>query len=267
MLKADRIIKVYKSKGIGFKNNPFVALDDITLEIEGDKTYALVGESGCGKSTLTRILAYIEKPTKGTIYLKNRPIEEYTAEELRKKRSIVQLIMQDALSSLDPRQNIERLIEEPMKNLLTIGKQQRKNRVKKLMEIVELSESVLKRLPHEISGGQQKRVCIARALSVKPALIIFDEAFSGLDVTVRLQILDLLKRIKEELKCSYLIVTHDLDIAMYMSRNIMVMKDGKIIESIKDINSFLDFKTPYAITLINALHVKQNAFKIISKEI
>lgn len=259
MLKVENISKKYSYNGKLNKKGWRYVVKNISIEFQHNQIYALVGESGSGKSTLARILSYIEKPTSGTIVLEGKPINQYTREELRKKRSVVQLVMQDAESSLDPRQKVTELLDEPLKHLVCLSKEQRSREKSKLLRMVGISDDLLQRLPRELSGGQQKRICIARALSVEPKLIIFDESFNGLDVILKKQILDLLKDLKKEVLCSYLIITHDLDVAMYMANHIFVMKDGELVESVANPKSFDDFKSSYANEMVKALQSKRHA--------
>lgn len=261
MLKIENITKRYNYTGNSKKKSYFYAVNNVSMEFERDKIYALVGESGSGKSTLAKILSYIEKPTSGVVILDGNPIGQYGKEALRKKRTVVQLVMQDAESSLDPRQTVTQILDEPLKHLLNLSKEESRIRISQLLKMVGISEELLGRLPRELSGGQQKRICIARALSVEPKLIIFDESFSGLDVTLRKQILNLLKDLKHSISCSYLIITHDLDVAMYMATHILVMKEGEIIENLANPRSLEDFQSPYAKELVKALKAKQHALQ------
>ncbi len=261
MLKVENIIKKYPYKEAKGKKGCNNALINVSMEFEQNRIYALVGESGSGKSTLARILSYIEKPTSGAVILEGKSISEYSRGELRQKRTVIQLVMQDAESSLDPRLTVSQILSEPLKHLLGLPKEERHKRIDKLLQMVGLPCEVLGRLPRELSGGQQKRICIARALSVEPKLIIFDESFSGLDVTLRKRTLDLLKELKKQVSCSYLIITHDLDIAMYMADHVFVMKSGELVESIAKPGSYGDFKSPYANELVSALLLKQRALQ------
>lgn len=259
MLKTSSITKEYIIKSAFGRKTISRAVDGVSLEFEEDTSYSLVGESGSGKSTLSRILAYVEKPTGGELVLAGKPIESYSRQALRQQRKSVQLVMQDGQSSLDPKQTVAQIISEPMKNLLGLDKEEQLQRTRELIRRVGLSSEILGRFPHELSGGQQKRVCIARAISVSPKLIIFDESLSGLDVTLRKQILDLLLELKEEIHCSYLLVTHDLDVALYLSQHILVMKDGKIVEKVSNVKSHHDFHHEYSKSLVKALLSKRHA--------
>ncbi|SHN70531.1 ABC transporter ATP-binding protein [Desulfitobacterium chlororespirans] len=259
MLKAVDLSKQYTAQGTFGPKHTCLAVDGLSLQLEENTVYALVGESGSGKSTLSRLLAYVERPTGGQLLLDGRPIRTYNARELRQKRRDVQLVLQDGQSSLDPRQTIAQILAEPLKNLLGLSRNEQRERAGQLLGRVGLAAEILGRYPHELSGGQQKRVCIARAIGVSPRLIIFDESISGLDVTLRKQILDLLLALKEEIRCSYLLVTHDLEVALYASQHILVMKDGKIVEKAENIQGYHDFRHPYSQQLVGALLAKRQA--------
>lgn len=253
MLELDNVCKHYISKNKQGRKTILQAVNGVFMVFQENRTYALVGESGSGKSTLARLITCIEKPTKGQITMDGQMLSSMNRKQLRKKRADFQMVMQDGFSSLDPRMTIYNSIAEPIRNFEHMTKKEEQKRVEALMEKVELPLSMLKRLPHQLSGGQQKRVCIARAISINPRFIVFDEAVSGLDVTVRKKILDLLLALRKDMGSTYLFITHDLDVAVYMSRDIMVMKDGVIVEQIHQLKSFKDFQHDYSRMLIKAL--------------
>lgn len=253
MLRVSNLYKQYTVKDKKGKKTIVKAVDNVSFILQENKSYSLVGESGSGKSTLARLITYIERPTKGEIKFNCQYISKMSKKKLRMKRADFQIVMQDGQSSLDPRIRIYDSIAEPIRNFENINKKEEMQRVETLIKKVELPLEILDRLPHELSGGQQKRICIARAISVNPKFIVFDEAVSGLDVTVRKRILDLLLRLRDKTQSSYLFITHDIDVAMYMSKNIFIMKDGKIVEKIEDIKSFKNFTHDYSKTLIKSL--------------
>ena len=264
MLKAEGIIKKYQIPGR--KKDLLEALSGVSIELADNSITAIVGESGSGKSTLARILSYIELPDAGKVTLDNLTVTGVKRKTLQKMRGKVQLVMQDAASSLDPHQNVLQILDEPLHLLLDMGKEDRKKRVEELLDMVNLGGDILNRRPDELSGGQQKRLCVARALATEPQHIIFDESFSGLDVTLRKQILrkqilHLLRNLRDELRLSYLIITHDLDIAMYMADTIHVMRFGKIIETVYKPQSFSDFHEPYSNELVKAALSKRQALQ------
>ena len=256
MLKAEGIIKKYQIPGR--KKDLLEALSGVSIELADNSITAIVGESGSGKSTLARILSYIELPDAGKVTLDNLTVTGVKRKTLQKMRGKVQLVMQDAASSLDPHQNVLQILDEPLHLLLDMGKEDRKKRVEELLDMVNLGGDILNRRPDEL---QQKRLCVARALATEPQHIIFDESFSGLDVTLRKQILHLLRNLRDELRLSYLIITHDLDIAMYMADTIHVMRFGKIIETVYKPQSFSDFHEPYSNELVKAALSKRQALQ------
>ena len=251
MLKAEGIIKKYQIPGR--KKDLLEALSGVSIELADNSITAIVGESGSGKSTLARILSYIELPDAGKVTLDNLTVTGVKRKTLQKMRGKVQLVMQDAASSLDPHQNVLQILDEPLHLLLDMGKEDRKKRVEELLDMVNLGGDILNR--------RQKRLCVARALATEPQHIIFDESFSGLDVTLRKQILHLLRNLRDELRLSYLIITHDLDIAMYMADTIHVMRFGKIIETVYKPQSFSDFHEPYSNELVKAALSKRQALQ------
>lgn len=262
MLRVIDLHKNYTAKCKGGKKTTVEAVCGVSLTLEDDHSYALVGESGSGKSTLAQMLACLTKPTHGEIQLDNQNLLELSPAALRHARAGFQLVMQDGLSALDPRCSVYECIAEPLRNFCKIDKNAEQIIVKLLMKKVQLSGDMQNRLPHQLSGGQQKRVCIARAIAPSPKLIIFDESVSGLDVTVRKKILDLLLELREELQSTYLFITHDIDVAMYMAKNILVMKNGKIVENIKNIESYTDFKHSYSKMLIESLPPDSPAYRL-----
>ena len=226
---------------------------DITFTLEVNQSYALVGESGSGKSTLARLLCGIEKPDSGQVLWNGLNLSALSAIEMRPLRKDIQLVLQDSVSTLDPRMRIEKTIAEPLECLFSEEKGTIKRMVMQMAERVGLSENQLHRFPHELSGGQLKRVSLARALIVSPKLIVFDESTSGLDVTIRKQILDLLLDIKQREECTFLFITHDLDVALYMANHVFVMKDGQIVERVQDVSGFDSFQHEYSRLLISSL--------------
>lgn len=215
------------------KRNTLLALKNISFTVESGEFCAIVGESGSGKTTLSHIMTGLIPPTRGKVFFDS---EELAASNIRGHKNVfrkIQLVLQDSKSALDPHFTVYNCIAEPIRNLCDLSREDEKKRVLELMQQMELSADILKRKPHEISGGQQKRVCIARALAAEPNILVFDEAISGLDVLLRKSVLDLLKRVHCETKCTILFITHDMDVALYMANRIIVMKDGEVVEDVK----------------------------------
>ena len=249
MLKAENVTKKYGSQ---------TAVNGVSVELEDNAVTVIVGESGSGKSTLARILSLIEKPDSGRILLGDTEADRRYA---KSNRRLVQLVMQNAASSLDPHQSARQVIDEPLNLLMRSDRPQRAKRTDELCDMVQFPRDKLNNKVTELSGGQQKRLCIARALATEPKYIIFDEAFSGLDVTLRRCILTMLKKLRAELKTAFLIITHDLDTAMFMADRIYVMRSGNIIETLDRPQSFLDFKEDYSKELVRAAEYKRQALQ------
>lgn len=227
MLTAENISKEYTAKEKSRKIK-FHAVKPVTLELLEGERYALVGESGSGKTSIARMLAGIITPTNGKVLLDGEDVLS-----TRNRRSVyrkLQLVFQDSESSLNPQNTVYELIAEPLHNLLGLSRAEEKTRVYELMERMNLPAEFAKRKPRELSGGQQKRVSIARAIGVNPKIVIFDEAVSGLDVIVRKHIMELLDDLQKELGCTYLFITHDIGVALFIADTIFVMKDGEIVE-------------------------------------
>jgi len=260
MLKAQGIVKSYPSAED--KRKYVRVVSDVSVTLENNCTTVIVGESGSGKSTLARILSYIENPDEGTVYLNETCISSAGRKEKKALRGNVQLVMQDSYSSLDPQKTIGMILDEPLRFICRMPKAERKKRIDELIKMVQLDNDVLKRRPAELSGGQQKRVCVARAIASSPQHIIFDESFSGLDVTVKKQILSLLRDLRKNLGLSFLIITHDLDTAMFMADVIHVMRNGQIVETVKAPQSLSDFKAPYSKELVKAVLYKRQSLQL-----
>jgi peptide/nickel transport system ATP-binding protein len=232
------------------------AVDGVSLAIQRGETYGLVGESGCGKSTLGRAILRLEDPTAGSIVFDGTDIASLRGEELRRMRQRFQMVFQDPLSSLDPRQSVESLLLEGMKaHGLSKGPEADSARLRQLVEQVGLPPSSLRRYPHEFSGGQRQRIGIARALCVEPDLIVADEPVSALDVSVQAQVLNLLGRLQRELGLTYLVIAHDLAVVRHVSDRIGVMYLGGIVEEAPSQALYDDPQHPYTRALLSAVPV------------
>ena len=217
----------FLSRGVGVIR----AVDGVSLQVQRGETLGLVGESGCGKSTLARMILRLETPTAGQIRFDNEDILAWKGSALKAFRRKVQMIFQDPYSSLNPRQTAGGIIEEPLHiHHHPGGREEIKKKLREIASVVGLNEEQLTRYPHEFSGGQRQRIGIARALILKPRLVIADEPVSALDVSIRAQILNLLKRLQREFDLTYLFITHDLGVVRHMSDRIAVMYLGKIVE-------------------------------------
>ncbi|HET6666507.1 MAG TPA: oligopeptide/dipeptide ABC transporter ATP-binding protein [Intrasporangium sp.] len=232
------------------------AVDGVDLQIRRGETYGLVGESGCGKSTLGRAILNLEPPTEGSVRFDGVDIASLKGEELRRKRQHLQMVFQDPMSSLDPRQSVESLLLESMKahGLVEDGAAAGQ-RLRELLEAVGLPPAALKKYPHEFSGGQRQRIGIARALSVNPKLIVADEPVSALDVSVQAQVINLLEDLQEEFGLTYLVVAHDLAVVRHISDRVGVMYLGALAEEAPADDLYARPLHPYTRALLSAVPV------------
>ena len=207
------------------------AVNGVSFNLHEGKTLGIVGETGCGKSTIAKAIIKLTSVKSGQIFWKGNNLLDLNKHQMQKVRKEIQMIFQDPLASLNPRMNIGEIISEPLKtHFPTLNHNQIKKQVKDMMMNVGLLPNLVNRYPHEFSGGQCQRIGIARALIIKPKLIICDEPVSSLDVSIQAQVLNLLKSLQNELKLTYIFITHDLSIAKHMSDNIMVLYFGKCVE-------------------------------------
>jgi len=216
---------------LGTPTSYFKAVDDISFTINKGEVLGLVGESGCGKSTLSRALVGLLPVHDGSIVLNDEQIADLPVKEWTRIRRQVQMIFQDPYSSLNPRMTVGDAIIEPMLFHNIVTKAQAEKEALRLLDIVQLPADSLGRYPHQFSGGQRQRIGIARALALKPQLLICDESVSALDVSIQAQILNLLKDLQQEFSLTYLFISHDLSVVHYISDRVMVMQAGKIVES------------------------------------
>ncbi|MBA9088176.1 peptide/nickel transport system ATP-binding protein/oligopeptide transport system ATP-binding protein [Fontibacillus solani] len=228
------------------------AVDGVSFQIYPGETLGLVGESGSGKSTIGKMIVGLEKPTDGRILFDGRDISGLSSKEMMNLRSELQIVFQDPYSSLNPRKRIADLLAEPLKVHRIVPAKDISGEVDRLLELVRLPRSSKNRYPHEFSGGQRQRIGIARALSLKPKLIICDEPVSALDVSIQAQILNLLKDLQKELNLTYLFIAHGLGAVKYVSDRIAVMHQGKIVEIGNKAEIFHDPKHPYTKALLDA---------------
>lgn len=234
LLRVESLVKHFPIRqGVVFQRTvgAVKAVDGVSMNLERGETLGVVGESGCGKSTLAKLLVRLETPTAGRAFLEGRNIFEMSGVELRVARRNLQMVMQDPYTSLNPRMTVGEIVGEPFEihpDVAPLGS--RPARVRELLDMVGLSPEHLNRYPHEFSGGQRQRIGIARALALRPRLIICDEPVSALDVSIQAQVINLLQQLQRDLGLSYLFIAHDLSVVRHISDRVAVMYLGKIVE-------------------------------------
>ena len=245
--------KTYSIRRGGFKSEPLHAVDGISFDIHKGTTLALVGESGSGKSTAARLVLGLEKPTSGEVIVGGITVTGASARDLFKLRRQMQVVFQDPYASLDPQRSIGAIIAEPLRVHKVGDRTARIARVEELLDQVALPTALAHRYPNELSGGQRQRVAVARALALKPDVVVLDEAVSALDVLVQAQILQLLADLQEELGLTYLFITHDLAVVRVVADAVAVMDQGKIVETGLTDEIFDNAQQPYTQRLLEAI--------------
>ena len=255
LVSVEGLSKVYEGSGLfGSRRWSVQAVSDVSFEIRRGETFALVGESGCGKSSIARLVLRLAEPTAGRICFAGEPIGEMNRARLKIQRRRMQIVFQDPMASLNPRKTIGHILGQPLAVHRGGRPTHYLDEIRQALDLVGLRppDQFIRRLPHEFSGGQRQRIAIARALMLRPELIVADEPVSALDVSIRAQILALMKRLQGELGLTYLFITHDLGVVRSIAHRVAVMYLGKIVELGDVASIFLAPRHPYTEALLSA---------------
>ena len=263
VLKVENLKVHFPIKAGGFLNSkiiPLRAVDGVSFEVGAGECLGVVGESGCGKSTLGRAVLQLIKPTDGKVLWLGENLCDLPREQMRQKRSNLQLVFQDPLSSLNPRLTVAEIIREPLYATdPTIGREDADQRIDEIMKAVGLLPEMRNRYPHEFSGGQCQRIAIARAMVLKPKLIICDEPVSSLDVSIQAQIINLLRRLQKEYGLSLIFISHNLSVVRHLCHRVMVLYLGRMMELADRDSLFAKPLHPYTQALISAVPIPDPA--------
>jgi oligopeptide transport system ATP-binding protein len=259
IIEVNDLVKHYPvTQGVVFKKTvgQVKAVDGVSFGLRAGETLGVVGESGCGKSTLARVLMNLEKPTAGSVLYKGQDISKLSGGALRRLRRQIQLVMQDPYTSLNPRMTVGDLIGEPFEIHPEVApKGSRRGKVKELLDLVGLNPEHINRYPHQFSGGQRQRIGIARALALRPEVIVCDEPVSALDVSIQAQVMNLLEQLQSEFGLSYVFIAHDLSVVRHLSDRVAVMYLGKIVEIGTEDEIYERPTHPYTQALLSAVPV------------
>ncbi|ADL48910.1 MULTISPECIES: ABC transporter ATP-binding protein [Micromonospora] len=259
IIEVRDLVKHYPvTRGVVFKKTigQVKAVDGVSFDLKAGETLGVVGESGCGKSTLARVLMNLEKPTGGQVLYKGQDISKLSGGALRRLRRQIQLVMQDPYTSLNPRMTVGDLIGEPFEIHPEVAPRgSRRNKVKELLDLVGLNPEHINRYPHQFSGGQRQRIGIARALALRPEVIVCDEPVSALDVSIQAQVMNLLEKLQAEFGLSYVFIAHDLSVVRHLSDRVAVMYLGKMVEIGTEDEIYERPTHPYTQALLSAVPV------------
>ena len=263
LLEVENLVKQFAAdRNLFGRPTAFVkAVDGVSFRVDAGETLALVGESGCGKSTVSRLALRLIEPDAGRIRFEGRDLLALDANELRAFRRQAQIIFQDPYASLNPRMTVGQILSEPLALHNLVPQAGRRARVEEILTLVGLEPRFARRYPHEFSGGQRQRIAIARALAVEPKLIICDEPVSALDVSIRSQILNLLRDLQRRLGLSYIFVSHDLAVVKHIADRVAVMNLGSIVETAETQALFAAPRHPYSRALLSAIPVPRPRVK------
>lgn len=271
VLETKDLVKHFPiTRGIVFQSQVGAvrAVDGVSIQLGRGETLGVVGESGCGKSTLAKLLVGLEKPTGGSIVVRGTDISQLKGSRLRRSRRYIQMVLQDPYTSLNPRMTVGDIVGEPYEIHPEVApRDDRQRRVQELLDLVGLNPDHINRYPHQFSGGQRQRIGIARALALRPEIIVCDEPVSALDVSIQAQVMNLLENLQNELGLSYIFIAHDLSVVRHISDRVAVMYLGKIVE-IGDDTQIYDKPThPYTQALLSAVPVPDPSVRGLRDEI
>jgi len=259
VLEARDLVKHFPvTLGIVFRRTvgAVQAVDGVNLNLHKGETLGVVGESGCGKSTLAKLLVGLERPTSGTIVVRGQDVTKLSGAQRRRMRRDIQMVLQDPYTSLNPRMTVGDIIGEPFAiHTDVVPRRDRERRVQELLDLVGLNPDHINRYPHQFSGGQRQRIGIARALALKPKIIVCDEPVSALDVSIQAQVMNLLENLQNELDLSYIFIAHDLSVVRHISDRVAVMYLGKVVEIGDDVQIYEHPTHPYTQALLSAVPV------------
>ncbi len=246
-------MSILELRGAGFAYGHRTVVDDVSLEVSAGEAVGLVGESGAGKSTILSLLLGLATPRTGSVLFDGAPLDRRDRRLMRRFRANVQTVFQDPYSSLDPRQRIDRIVEEPLRSLGIASGGEARRAVADAVTSVGLDVDVLQRYPHEFSGGQRQRIAIARAIVSKPRVLLADEPVSALDVTTRIQVIELLQTLRRENGLALIMVSHDLSAVAALCERTVVLQNGRVVEAGATVDVLHDPQTDYARTLVSAI--------------
>jgi oligopeptide transport system ATP-binding protein len=257
LLEARKLVKHFPIRGGVFmkQTGSVKAVDGVSLSIQEGETVGLVGESGCGKTTFGRTILRLEEPTSGEVLFQREDILACSKNRMQTLRREMQIIFQDPFSSLNPRKTVSQIVGEPLRVHGVKRRRERDDRVLELLEVVGLRREHMRRYPHQFSGGQRQRIGVARALALRPKLVVCDEAVSALDVSIRAQVINLLKDLQQDFGLTYLFISHDLSVVEHVSDRVAVMYLGKIVEIAPSKVLYREPLHPYTQALLSAVPI------------
>lgn len=264
LLRAEEIktyFPLYKGLFIKKKTGYTKAVDGVSLSINSGETIGLVGESGCGKSTFARSILRLTPITSGRIWFQGLDLCKITSKELRKVRKDFQIVFQNPYASLNPRMTVKSIIAEPLKEHNIVKRNELIDEVSRLLSLVGLSAGIMNKFPHEFSGGQRQRIAIARALALRPKLLVADEPVSALDVSIQAQILNLISSLQQQMGLSLLFISHNLAVVRHICSKVAVMYAGKMVEYADTSDIFDNPQHPYTKSLIKSIPVPNPDYK------